>query len=46
MKKPVEDNTLWTSGGGDVVGWLNTNLFDETGDGVSVRTVPGCHWHQ
>lgn len=27
-----EDNTLWTSGGGQVVGWLNTRLFDETGD--------------
>lgn len=27
-----ENNTLWTSGGGPVVGWLNTNLFDETGD--------------
>ena len=27
-----EDNTLWTSGGGDVVGWLNTRVFDETGD--------------
>ncbi len=27
-----EDNTLWTSGGGAVVGWLNTRLFDETGD--------------
>lgn len=25
-------NTLWTSGGGPVVGWLNTKLFDETGD--------------
>jgi len=25
--------TLWTSGGGPVVGWLNTRLFDETGDG-------------
>ena len=24
--------TLWTSGGGAVVGWLNTKLFDETGD--------------
>src|SRR2546429_8390575 len=23
---------LWTSGGGPVVGWLNTKLFDETGD--------------
>ncbi len=29
-----EANTLWTSGGGDVVGWLDTNLFDETGDYV------------
>jgi len=27
-----DDNTLWTSGGGDVVGWLNTKMFDETGD--------------
>ncbi len=27
-----EDNTLWTSGGNDVVGWFNTDLFDETGD--------------
>jgi hypothetical protein len=27
-----EDHTLWTSGGGPVVGWLNTRLFDETGD--------------
>lgn len=27
-----EDNTLWTSGGGPVIGWLNTNQFDETGD--------------
>ena len=27
-----EDNTLWTSGGGDVVGWVNTRVFDETGD--------------
>lgn len=26
------DHTLWTSGGGPVVGWLNTRLFDETGD--------------
>ena len=28
-------NTLWTSGGGDVVGWLNTDQFLETGDYVS-----------
>ena len=27
-----EDNTLWTSGGGPVVGWLDTNKFLETGD--------------
>ena len=27
-----ENHTLWTSGGGQVVGWLNTKLFDETGD--------------
>jgi hypothetical protein len=26
------NNTLWTSGGGAVVGWLNTKMFDETGD--------------
>jgi hypothetical protein len=26
------NNTLWTSGGGPVVGWLNTKLFLETGD--------------
>ncbi len=26
------DNTLWTSGGGEVVGWLNARMFLETGD--------------
>ena len=26
------DNTLWTSGGGQAVGWLNTRQFLETGD--------------
>ena len=26
------NRTLWTSGGGPVIGWLNTKLFDETGD--------------
>ncbi len=30
-----DDNTLWTSGGGDVVGWLDTKLFNETGDYVA-----------
>jgi len=29
-----ENNTLWTSGGGQVVGWLNTKKFEETGDEV------------
>ena len=28
------NRTLWTSGGGDVVGWLNRKMFDETGDEV------------
>ncbi len=27
-----DDNTLWTSGGGQVLGWLNTKMFLETGD--------------
>ena len=27
-----EDDTLWFSGGGEVIGWLNTKLFDETGN--------------
>lgn len=27
-----QENTLWTSGGGSVVGWLDTNMFDETAD--------------
>jgi hypothetical protein len=26
------NSTLWTSGGGQVVGWLNTKMFNETGD--------------
>ncbi len=26
------NHTLWTSGGGSVVGWLNTRMYDETGD--------------
>ncbi len=26
------DNTLWLSGTGPVAGWINTKLFDETGD--------------
>jgi len=30
-----DSNTLWTSGGGDVVGWLDTNKFLETGDAAA-----------
>ncbi len=26
------NNTLWTSGGGQVVGWVNTKLYEQTGD--------------
>ena len=27
-----ENNTLWTSGGGQVLGWFDTEMFDRTGD--------------
>jgi hypothetical protein len=27
-----KDNTLWVSGSGPVIGWLDTKVFDETGD--------------
>ena len=27
-----ENNTLWTSGGGQVIGWFDTKRFLETGD--------------
>jgi hypothetical protein len=27
-----DHNTLWTSGGGPVAGWLDSKVFDETGD--------------
>jgi hypothetical protein len=30
-----ESHTLWTSGGGQVVGWLNTKMYDETGDAAA-----------
>ncbi|MDQ2640827.1 MAG: carboxypeptidase regulatory-like domain-containing protein [Pseudomonadota bacterium] len=29
------DDTLWTSGGGQVVGWLDTKKFDATGDAAA-----------
>ncbi|MCC6780472.1 MAG: carboxypeptidase regulatory-like domain-containing protein [Hyphomicrobiales bacterium] len=28
------NDTLWTSGGGPVLGWINTKMLDETGDAV------------
>ncbi|HZA54597.1 MAG TPA: carboxypeptidase-like regulatory domain-containing protein [Candidatus Udaeobacter sp.] len=31
------NDTLWTSGGGQVVGWLNTKMFDETGDAAKAQ---------
>ena len=30
-----DDNTLWTSGGGPVVGWVDTRKFLETGDSAA-----------
>lgn len=27
-----DNNTLWTSGGGQVIGWLDTKKYEETGD--------------
>jgi hypothetical protein len=34
-----ESHTLWTSGGDDVVGWLDTKKFDATGDAAAAQ-----HW--
>ncbi len=28
------NETLWTSGGGSVIGWINTKIWEETGDHV------------
>ena len=30
-----ENDTLWTSGGGAVVGWFNTKMYDEIGDAAA-----------
>jgi hypothetical protein len=30
-----ENNTLWTSGGNEIVGWFDTNKFDQTGDAAA-----------
>jgi hypothetical protein len=32
-----KNDTLWFSGGGPVLGWLNTKLFDETGDAAKAQ---------
>lgn len=32
-----ENNTLWTSGGGAVIGWLDTDLFIETKDAAQAQ---------
>ncbi len=31
------DNTLWFSGGGQVIGWLNTRKFEETKDAAAAQ---------
>jgi hypothetical protein len=31
------NDTLWTSGGGPVVGWVNSKLFNETGDATKAQ---------
>ena len=31
------DNTLWFSGTGQVAGWINTTIFDETGDAAKAQ---------
>jgi len=31
------NHTLWTSGGGQVVGWLDSRKFDETGDAAAAQ---------
>ena len=37
------NHTLWTSGGGQVVGWLNTKMFDETQRRREVAGLDGAH---
>ena len=31
------DNTLWVSGSGPVAGWINTRIFDDTGDAAKAQ---------
>ena len=37
------NQTLWTSGGGQVVGWLNRKMFEETGDEAKSQGLDGAH---
>ena len=37
------NHTLWTSGGGQVIGWLNTKMFDETQRRDEVAGLDGAH---
>ncbi len=32
-----DDDTLWTSGGREVIGWLDTKKFDQTGDAAAAQ---------
>jgi hypothetical protein len=36
------NDTLWTSGGGQVIGWLNTKQFDATGDAAASQGWQGA----
>jgi streptogramin lyase len=35
------NDTLWTSGGGQLAGWINTKMFDETGDAAKSQGWTG-----
>ena len=37
------NHTLWTSGGGQVIGWLNTKMFEETRRRDEVAGLDGAH---
>ena len=37
------DDTLWLSGTGPVAGWVNTKMFDETGDAAEVAGLVAVH---
>jgi hypothetical protein len=41
-----ENDTLWLSGSGPVVGWINTKMFDETGDAAKSQGGRHSSWTQ